>query len=430
MNGGNAQIQYLLSTGQAENVALSGWGIGLFGSGYWGLANGTSGIAPMRIWSLDHYGQDLVACPNGGAIYYWQPNTSVSAQVVATDAPTINNFIVSVAEVQILMALASTYDNSTQQPLLVKWSDASNAIANGGWTPTATNQAGSFELSSGSTLIAGAASGLNVYLWTDLGIWTASYLGLPYVFSFSLLATECGAISSRAIGLSSIGAAWLSAQGFFQLTGSGVTPMECPVWDFYINNVDITQLQAITCAVNSAYHEISWFYPVVNGGTYYVKWNWLENVWDIGVLVRTAWMDASPAGNAMGVDGNGLIQQHEVGFDADGSPLVSSASTGYFDAAEGDQFVFLDMLMPDFNTASGATISLTVNSQDYSEGVVTVDGPHNIQIGTAATGSLPQTFVTCNSRGRQLALTIGSADLGSSWRLGALRYQFKPDGKI
>lgn len=428
LNGGNMQIKYLLPTGLAVNTPTGGYGVGGYGVGMYGALSGT-GIAPMRIWSLDHYGQVLVACPNGGTIYSWAPGQSV-ASVVSSTPPLYNNWILSVPAVQMVMALGAE-DQGTQYPLLIKWCDVAGLFETNGWVPTATNQAGSFQLNSGSKLLFGAANGLTIYLWTDLGVWSATYQGLPFVFSVTEVARECGAISSRSVAITSIGAAWLSGQGFFQLTGGGVSPMVCPVWDWYYNNVDMQQLAAITVGLNTAFHEVFWFFPIIGGGTYYVKWNWLENVWDFGVLVRTAWIDASPAGGPLAVDQNGLIQQHEVGTDADGAPMISYAQTGFFDSQEGDDYVFVDQIIPDFRTTNGATINLSVLSVNYPEGTPRVDGPYAMQFWpNGGSSALPFKFVTSNSRGRQIALLIQSQDVGSSWRLGALRYRWKPDGKI
>ena len=501
MNGGNAALQYLLTNGSATNLG-PGYGIGDYGSGDYGLSATTATASQMRLWALDHWGQDLVAAPFGGTVYYWQPNVapyanftgsittttltvsalaygviesgqtlygpgvttgtlisgqltgatggvgtyqvsisqSVSSESMATaatqttaksvsgTAPLYTNWIFVVPEVQILMTLGAE-SGGTQYPLLARWCDASDFTD---WTPSVSNQAGSFQLNSGSTLVFGVANGLTLYLWTDLGVWSVTYQGLPYVFSFNELARECGAIGPNAVAVASIGAVWLSTQGFFQLTGGGVQPMECVVWDFYNNNVDTTQLYAITAALNTQYHEVSWYFLSTAGTTCYVKWNWVENVWDYGTLTRTAWIDASPAGNAMGVDGNGLVQQHEVSNDADGTPLAAYAVSGYFDVQEGDDFAFLDMLQPDFVSPTGATISLSALAQDYPGGMVRTTGalPVRVGAGAAAAGTLPASFVTCGIRGRQIAIQVASADLGSSWRLGALRYRFRPDGSI
>jgi hypothetical protein len=428
MNGGNAQIEYLLPTGNAADTLLSGYGIGNYGAGNYGEGNATGGTSFARVWALDHFGQDLIASPLGGKIYYWSPPTAAPAVPLSSTAPIYNNWVFVAAQIEIVVALGAE-SGGTQYPLLVRWCDAGDFTD---WTPSVSNQAGSFQLFSGSKLLFGSANGLTLFLWTDFGVWSVAYQGLPYVFAFSELARECGAISARSVVITAIGAVWLSAQGFFQLTGAGVQPMECPVWDFYYNNLDRTQISQITGGLNTAFHEAFWFFPMIGGGIGYVKWNWVEgpSAWDYGVLTRTAWTDASPAGNAMGVDAAGLVQQHEVGVDADGQAMAPSAQTHYFDAQQGDQFIFVDMLLPDAVCSVGATMALTVLSEDYASGTTKTDGPYLVQPNPSTSSPGPSAFVTCNSRGRQVALQVGSSDLGSSWRMGALRYRYRPDGSL
>jgi hypothetical protein len=427
LNGGNAQIEYLLPTGETTNTAVGGYGIGLYGVGLYGVTSTATIVVPMRIWSLDHYGQDLIAAPNGGTIYYWTPGQTGPASVVTSTPPLYVNWILSVPQVQMVMALGAE-SGGTQYPLLLRWCDVGGLFETNGWVPTATNQAGSFQLNSGSKLVFGAANGLTIYVWTDLGVWSATYQGLPFVFSVQEIARECGAISSRAVAVTSQGAIWLSRQGFYQLTGGNVSPIECPVWDWYYNHVDTTQLDAIFTGLNSAFHEVFWFFPVTGGNIFYVKWNWAENVWDYGILTRYAWIDASPWAYPLAVGAAGLIMQHELGTDANGQPMVSYAQTGFFDVHDGEDFIFVDQLIPDFTTTTGATMELTLLAQSYPEGATRTDGPYSVQFG--GSGNLPSNFVTTNTRGRQIALQIQSMDAGSSWRLGALRYRWKLDGKV
>src|SRR6202046_1570055 len=107
LNSGNAQIEYLLPTGRAVNTANQGYGVGLYGVGFYGApnSNATPVVTPLTVWSLDHYGQDLIACPNGGPVYYWQPGQTGPAEVVPSTPPLYNNWIISVSAVQMVMAL-------------------------------------------------------------------------------------------------------------------------------------------------------------------------------------------------------------------------------------------------------------------------------------------------------------------------------------
>ena len=182
-NGGNAQIKYLLPSGNAFLTSAGGWGAGAWGAGPWGVGGGTTVYVPGRQWSLDHFGQYLIASPLGGKIYFWTPPNAVPAVVVDASAPTASNFVFVMPQAEIILALGAEV-SGTQQPLLVRWCDAGDLTD---WTVSAVNQAGSYSIPTGSALVAGAALGLGAMLWTDIGAWSVQYIGFPLVFSFNAI---------------------------------------------------------------------------------------------------------------------------------------------------------------------------------------------------------------------------------------------------
>ena len=346
------------------------------------------------------------------------------------NAPLYNTAVFVMSQVQIVVSLGAEI-GGTQEPLLIRWCDAGDFTD---WTATATNQAGSYQLSSGSRILAGLAVGLGCIIWTDVDLWSMAYQGLPYVFAFNRIATACGIISQRAAGISGTLVIWLSSRGFFSYQfGGGVTPMECPVWDFLINNIDPLQLDQVHCAPNSLFNEMAWFFPIdassplysADAPLGYVKFNYIENCWDYGLssrYQRTAWVGRSPAGNPIGADNAGLLQQHEVGTDANGAGMAWSWQTGAFSLMEGEDFVFLDLIIPDFVTTGGPTISLTAYPSLYPNTPGTPRGPFSFQTTTP--------YVALRVRAREISLGMMGSDLGTFNRLGALRYRFAPDGRV
>lgn len=428
-NGGNARIEYLLPTGYVVNTALMGYGVGDYGAGDYGLAGSGQTVAPLRQWSLDHFGQDLIASPSNGGIYYWQPPT-IQPATDMPNAPLYNIVVFVMSQVQIVVS-GGAETGGTLEPLLIRWCDAGDFTD---WTATATNQAGSYQLSSGSRVLAGLAVGLGCIIWTDVDLWSMAYQGLPYVFAFNRIATACGIISQRAAGISGTLVVWLSSRGFFSYQfGGGVTPMECPVWDFLINNIDPLQLDQVHCAPNSLFNEMAWFFPIVSTSPLYsanyplgyVKFNYVENCWDYGLssqYQRTAWVGRSPVGNPIGADLAGLLQQHEIGTDANGAGMAWSWQTGAFSLQDGEDFAFVDLIIPDFVTTGDPTIAVTAYPSLYPNTPGTPVGPYPF------TASTP--FVALRVRAREIALGCAGSDLGTFNRLGALRYRYAPDGRV
>jgi hypothetical protein len=232
---------------------------------------------------------------------------------------------------------------------------------------------------------------------------------------------------------------WMGQSQFYKLSGNGVEPIMCPVWDVIFQDLDTSNLDKIRVAPNSRFGEISWYYPTNgNGGEInaYVKYNVVLNQWDYGLLARTAWINESVFGAPIGAgvlpgNANNFIVQHETSTDAVNSanePIAIDAyfETGYFALSDADVKVFIDQVWPDmkwgyFGGTQSATVQLTFYATDYPGQTPLEYGPFTL---TQAT-----TFVTPRMRGRLVAIKIESTDIGSFWRVGNMRYRIQPDGK-
>ena len=125
------------------------------------------------------------------------------------------------------------------------------------------------------------------------------------------------------------------------------------------------------------------------------------------------------------------LYQHEVGNDAaSGTQTVamqSSFQTGYFQLNEADNLVFVDQIWPDFKwgTYSGnqnATISMTFYATNYPGDAPIVYGPYTMTQSTE--------YISVRIRARLISFSISSNDVGTFWRLGAIRYRYQIDGKF
>jgi len=78
--GSTVTAKYEISVGPAIQGAVIGWGSGGWGQGTWGI--GLPGTEQLRLWEAENWGEDLVFLPRGGALYYWDATTGVSARGV------------------------------------------------------------------------------------------------------------------------------------------------------------------------------------------------------------------------------------------------------------------------------------------------------------------------------------------------------------
>lgn len=435
LNGGLAQFIY--NFGQGAIPSGGGYGIGTYGSGGYGTGTTITPNVGTPInaldWTLDNWGEILIACaiqyPNAGTpyqpIYEWPPGQPTATVINA--APPVNDGIFVAMPQRQIIAWGST-QTGIQDPLLIQWCDVGNF---NNWIPTVTNQAGSYRIPKGSRIVGCVQGPQQAIIWTDIDVWSMQYIGPPYVYSFNEIGTGCGLIARKAAAAVNGIYYWMGPSQMYTLSGNGVQPLPCPIWDVIFQNMDQNNLQKIRVAVNSRFGEIEWFYPSTSGGgevDSYVKFNTYLNLWDFGALGRSAWVDQSVLGPPIGVDPENLyIYQHETSNDADGAAMNSSFQTGYYALEEGDYKTFIDWIWPDmkwgaYNAAQSATVQITFYVADYPGDSPVAYGPYSV---TKATEYFYTRF-----RARLVSIKISSSDLGSFWRIGNIRYRFAQDGKI
>lgn len=426
-NAGNAQYVYYKGIGPV--VASSGYGVGGYGTGGYGsgspFPSGTGTPITAVDWTLDNWGEVLIACPLNGAIYSWSPTDNTPAAAIVEGSPTVNSGVLVAMPQRQIIAWGST-TNGIQDPLLVRWCDIENYNQ---WTPTLTNQAGSYRIPKGSRIIQCIQGPQQTLVWTDVAIWAMQYVGPPYVYQFNEIGTGCGIIGRKAAA--SLGGIvyWMGQSQFYRLAGTGVEPIKCPIWDVIFQDLDTNNVDKIRVAPNSQFGEITWYYPTKsNGGevSHYVKYNVVLDQWDFGQLGRTAWINQSVLGPPIGAGPNNYIYQHETSTDADGQPMNSYFQTGYFAMTDADVKIFVDQIWPDmkwgyYGGAQNAQVTITFYVTDYPGQTPLVYGPYTM---TQAV-----TYITPRLRGRLVSIRIESNDIGSFWRIGNIRYRLQQDGK-
>ncbi len=434
MNNGSASLQYFITLGPpaaGAGYGSGGYGSGGYGSGSVGSAQTGSPITALD-WTSDNWGQIAMANAPGGPIYQYDPTGGFQNAGIIPTAPPFNTGIFISNTLQIMFAYGSTTNATIGQildPMQIRWCDISNFTE---WTTRTTNQAGSFRIPTGSVIRGGMAMANQNLFWTDLDLWAANYAGYPLVFGFNKIGAGAGLISSHAAQALRGAVYWMGPSNFYRYAGGSVTVVPCPVWDFVFQNLNTTYAQNVRAMPNTPFNEAGWLFPSTNSTTgecdSWVRMNIAEPnaPWDYGSISRSAWMDQTVLGNPIAASPNGIVYQHEEGQDADGSPITASFTTGYFYISEGEEWAFVDMVIPDmkWGTYSGsqnAQVYITFNVVNYPGDTPTTYGPYLM---TSTTEYIPVRF-----RGRQMSVTVTSSDIGSFWRLGRIRYRYAPAGR-
>tara|TARA_R100000152_G_C6781513_1_gene216153 strand:+ start:1441 stop:3309 length:1869 start_codon:yes stop_codon:yes gene_type:complete len=441
-NGGSSVVgAYQINVGLDVYVQSTGWGVDTWGAGGFGSSTSISSTNQLRLWSIDNFGDDTIALPRGGALYYWDESSGVSTRAVA--ASTLAGASdVPVAALQIMMsdvdrhviafgcnAIGSTDIN----PMLVRFSDAESAVD---WTPTATNSAGGVQLSTGSQIIGAYRTRQEIIIFTDAGLVSMRFVGAPFIFSFNEVASGISMISPNAVTSGANSVYFMDNGGFYQYSGTAQR-LPCTVLDHVFNDINLEQSFKIFAADIPTHNEVVWFYPSASSDEIdrYVTFNYLENTWSIGTtndgFTRTAWNPAHInnypiAAGKLDTSNSNYLYNHEFGYSADGSEFTAFIESSDFDLdPAGENFMFVSKIIPDIeyrgSSDTGNTVTFTIKGRDYP-----------LQdLSTLSTISVTpnSTFTNTRARSRQSAIRIESTGANFGWRLGDIRLELRQDGK-
>ena len=436
-NGGSSTVAaYQINTGTNTFATGTGWGTAGWGVTAFGSVSSISSAGQLRLFSQDNFGEDLVFNPRGGGIYYWDESSGTGARGVnisslagASNVPTIA-LQVMVSDIdQHVIAFGSNPIGSSQiDPLFIRFSDQENAAD---WTPTATNTAGGVRINSGSQIIGAVQGRQEILVFTDVSLHSMRFVGAPFTFQFQTVSTDISMISPNA-AVNARGSVYFMDKGGFYVYNGSVQPLPCSVKDYVFSNLNEDQSFKVFAAENNAFSEVIWYYPIGSGDTEitnYVSYNYAENLWSVGTLVRGAWRGAGtrnkPLATSVITDtDNNYLYSHEVGFDDDGSPMTAYVESGDLEIEEGQRFMMISRVIPDFafsGTTSDASIAMTIKGKDFPLGSTSTLAT------TTVTSSTDQNHV--RARARHPIVRLESSGSGYGWRLGDLRFDIRSDGR-
>lgn len=434
-NGGSGvDGSYQINIG--SDFYTSGFG---FGSGTWGESTWGGGInsfaTQLRLWTLDNFGEDLVANPRGGSIYYWDKTNGETTRAVdfstlsgASDTPTIaNQILVSEIDRHVICMGANPIGSATQDPMQIRWSDQENAAM---WTPKTNNTAGGLRLSSGSEIIGAIRTRQEIAIFTDTALYSMQFIGPPFIFGVNLITEGISMVSPQACVNANNVVYFMDQDNFYMYSGT-VQSLPCTVRAYVFDDFNYSQTFKVFATRNAQYNEVSWFYCSSSSDEIdrYVTYNYLEQTWTIGTLPRTSWIDAGGATTnplAAGSSGttSNYLYEHEVGSNDDGSAMTAYVESADFDAGDGDQFMFIKRLIPDVafvGTDTAPELTYSIKTRDFPLG----------SLNTATTATVTNTtgVAYIRARARQMRVRIESTDADNSWRLGDTRFDIKADGR-
>lgn len=395
-----------LVAGRVDAAINTGYSGGTYGTGSYGVERQTSSvIQPATIWSLDTWGEYLLAMsPDDGKLYEWDLVASEAAQV--SNAPTsCTGFMVTEERFVVCFGAGGNQRK-------IAWSEQED---NTTWTPAVTNQAGDIELQTTGTIVCGVRARGQALVLTTEDAHTMTYQGPPFVYGIERVGTACGVISPKAVASVDAGVFWMGVRGFFAYAGGAVQAVPCEVGDYVFSDMNVDQRSKVSCMVNGTWNEIWWFYP--SGGSTecdrYVAYDYAENLWMTGEIDRTAGFDRGVFRRPMMIDAAGVVYEHEVGHSY--GTQTPYAETGPIAIGAGDNIMNVVELIPDERTQGDVTVKFM--TRYYPNADETEHGPYSMAAPTSV-----------RFQGRQVRMRV-EGNTASDWRVGVMRIDGRQGGR-
>ena len=458
---GTTSIQTYVNIGPINQTYGYGWGTSTWGRLTWGSGSTTSTvILDPGSWSIDNFGEQLIATVKDGKTFIWNPalsNPLEKRAVLMSGAPTATRLtLVSDRDRHLIHFGTETTIGSpnTQDPMFIRFSDQEDYNI---YQPTSVNTAGTFRLDTGNKIVA-AISGKDYNLiLTDQAAYVMQYVGTPFTFSIRQVGTNCGCIGQHSAVYADGAVYWMGfGGGFFKFDGT-VKQIPSLVEDYVFSTIggspgiNYASSELVYASHNSLFNEIIWFYPSENVDQVdrSVLYNFVENTWATSTLARTTFADAStydlpyatefsltatpqfPTINgATNSFGASTYFSHETGVNAIGLNNVPVAIPAYvesgdFQLHEGGDAEYLmrvSRFLPDFKNLEG-NVLITIQLKDFP-----IQTPSSSPLGPFTVNS-NTSKVDCRARGRLASLKIENTAVDDNWRFGEFRADVNIDGR-
>ena len=459
-NNGTLDLKAYYQIGPLLQGFGFGWGTALWGGSTWGTPRSTStAVLDPGSWSLDNYGELLIATIKNGVTLQWDPDSGNGINTrasVLSGAPTksVMTLVSDKDRHLIHLGTETTIGNTaTQDKMFIRFSDQESLTD---YTATSTNTAGSMRIDSG-TKIVGAVKGKDYTLiLTDTSAYLMQFVGPPFTFSIRQVGSNCGCVGQHAIVYANGAVYWIGNSGGFFMFDGTVKALPSLVEDFVFTTEDsapgfnfASGSELCYASQNSLYSEIYWFYAASNSNfvNRLVAYNYAEQTWYTSTLARTTYTDTKVFNDPIATEftnnvvpttpviqgvseGSSQVFNHEVGRNevlANGTvnAIPAFILSGDFDLdaqGDGEYFIKIRRFIPDFKYINGnAKVTITTrNFPSQTQGSSPL-GPFTVNSSTSK--------VDTRARARLAAVKIENDGVDQSWRFGQFRFDIQPDGR-
>ena len=429
-----------LAVGNADSANdFVGWG---------NAASVTVSGAQIRTWSHDNFGEDLIINPRDGGLFYWDKTNGLSTRAVElstragtkTSVPTkAKQIIVSDLDRHLIAfgcdglgaTSSATQGDGTQDPLLIRFSSQENPLD---FFPTSTNTAGDLRIGGGSEFVQAVETKEQILVFTNKTLHAMKFIGPPFTFGLKELSVNITIISPASAIAVDDNVYWMGVDTFYVYSGQ-TQQLPCTVKDKVFLDLNVEERDKVHAGVNTEFSEIVWYYPSASSQEIdkYVIYNYTENIWYFGSLVRHAWLDRGIRSLPLAT-GNQYVYNHETGFDDDGSAMTSFIESAPMSLTDASRFSFVNRIIPDVNfagsTAVNPAVDFTIKARTHSgSGFTQTDDSNTSQRSATSPVEVYTEKLDVRVRGRTFALRVESTGLGTKYKLGQPQINIVQDGR-
>ena len=413
--GGSIDIASQIDPGLCDPTTGTGYGLGLYGAGLYGVSK-TAGTPTLpSIYSIDRFGNLLVFTRGTQTGLYSWGGVGGTLPELVTNAPIGIEYVFVSDEIAVTLG-ASNVGNRIQ------WSDQGALTT---WTETAENRAGQDDIEGAGDFISHAQlRGFNL-LFTREQVYSFRYIDRPLVWQTRQIDPARGLIARNARVVVNGICYWMGRDNFYYYQGGNVeiipsnTISQSTVKKQVFDDINSSQESKIFAWYNEEFNEIWWHIPrsTSNEPDFVVSYNIRTSVWNTHTMERTAGeYPAILSTFPYLTDLSGTVYRHENGTDDDSNPLSWSLTTPFFNS--GTDPVALGGLH--FDSIRNGDITIALNTKFYPKGTVSQ---------TSYTVEDTVDKIAYRRRGRYWQYVVSGNTLGQEWRSGQWIQEVKRSGR-
>lgn len=404
--------------GAIDGTGGQGYGTGTYSTGAYSSPS-TADFFP-RTWSLSAFGEQLIGNPRGGAIYAWANDPGTPAAPLTDSPREVTASLVSHTD-QIFALGCNEEVSGTFNPLCIRHSGIRRSTE---WTTASDTTAREYVLAGGGRIVGAGVAGQFILVWTSDKLFVGTFVGtLNQPWRFDPVGEHCGLIGPNAFAIAGSQALWLAPDLQFRsyALGGAVQIVPCPIRDEMARNLASAQGDKIAAATVSAYDEVRFDYPDARDGnenSRYLAVCLGDGSWSKGIMARSAFVDAGPQQDPVGVTPDGRVYWHERGRSADGAAFAWFIESADQYLSE-DQTLMVRGLWPDMAGQAGAA-AVRLKTRLKPQGESRTYGPYPLAPGAA--------LVDLRASGRLFCVRLSGQGSPTAGRIGRPVFDVAPAG--